>query len=73
MSFSKDPNAVIPWVVRATETVLAAAAKFPAIKRVVLTSSSSAVIIPETNKAGVRVDESMLQDTPTFVRFPNML
>lgn len=73
MSFSKDPNAVIPWVVRATETVLAAAAKFPAIKRVVLTSSSSAVIIPETNKAGVRVDESTsLQDTPTNVRYANM-
>ncbi|KAI8166748.1 Aldehyde reductase 2 [Colletotrichum sp. SAR 10_70] len=63
VSFSKDPNAVIPWVVRATETVLAAAAKFSAIKRVVLTSSSSAVIIPETNKPGVRVDENTWNDS----------
>ncbi|KAE9570610.1 Aldehyde reductase 2 [Colletotrichum fructicola] len=63
VSFSKDPNAVIPWVVKATETVLAAAAKFPAIKRVVLTSSSSAVIIPETNKPGDRVDENTWNDS----------
>lgn len=58
MSFRQEPNAVIPWVVKATETVLATAARFPAIRRVVLTSSSTAIIIPETNKPGVRVDES---------------
>ncbi|KAF9878360.1 NAD dependent epimerase/dehydratase [Colletotrichum karsti] len=62
VSFTKDPNAVIPWVIKATETVLATAAKFPAIKRVVLTSSSSAVLIPETNKTGVRVDENTWND-----------
>ncbi|TDZ40421.1 Aldehyde reductase 2 [Colletotrichum spinosum] len=57
VSFSKDPNQVIPWVVKATETLLATAAKVPTLKRVVLTSSSSAALIPKTNETGVRVNE----------------
>ncbi|KAL0934614.1 aldehyde reductase ii [Colletotrichum truncatum] len=61
VSFNDDPSAVIPWVVKATETVLATAAKFPGIKRVVLTSSSSATLIPEPNNR-VRIDENTWND-----------
>ncbi|KAJ6018215.1 hypothetical protein N7451_001594 [Penicillium sp. IBT 35674x] len=41
VSFSNDPKAVIPWVVRAIHNMLEAAAKTASIKRVVLVSSSS--------------------------------
>lgn len=58
MTFSGDPSAVIPWVVKAAVNVLEVAALNPAIKRVVLVSSSSTLynMIPEPN--GRRVDES---------------
>ncbi|KAL5355835.1 NAD dependent epimerase/dehydratase [Aspergillus floccosus] len=45
MSFSSDPNAVIPWVVNATMKILAAAAQTSSVKRVVLVSSSSAAYL----------------------------
>ncbi|KAF6808326.1 aldehyde reductase ii [Colletotrichum musicola] len=57
VSFDQDPEKVIPWVVKATENLLRIAAKFPSIKRVVLTSSSTAASFPETNKKGIVVTE----------------
>lgn len=42
MTFSTDPEAVIPWVVQATVGILEEAAKRSSVKRVVLVSSSSA-------------------------------
>lgn len=48
LTFSTDANAVIPWVVRATQNILKAAAS-SAVKRVVLTSSSTAALIPVPN------------------------
>ncbi|KAH8695618.1 cinnamoyl-CoA reductase [Talaromyces proteolyticus] len=55
MTFSTDPNLVIPWVVRATQNILEAASQQP-VKRVVLTSSSTAALVPEANLE-IRVDE----------------
>lgn len=45
-----DPSAVIPNVVRGTESILTSASKHPAIKRFVLTSSSTAALIPKLNE-----------------------
>ncbi|RAL15804.1 NAD(P)-binding protein [Aspergillus homomorphus CBS 101889] len=58
MSFSSDPNAVIPWVKRATVNLLEAAASQPSVKRFVLTSSSTAALLPTPGDAGIRVDEN---------------
>ncbi|THC91937.1 hypothetical protein EYZ11_008592 [Aspergillus tanneri] len=44
MSYNPDPNVVIPNVVAATLNVLAAAARAPSVKRVVLTSSVLAAL-----------------------------
>lgn len=57
MTFGEDPNTVIPWVVKATESILAAAAKQPSVKRVVLTSSAFAasLVVPDQKNY---VDES---------------
>lgn len=49
VTFSPDPNKVIPAVVEMTLQILRAAAKEPSVKRFTLTSSSVAVI---TQKAG---------------------
>ncbi|KAF6837192.1 NAD dependent epimerase/dehydratase [Colletotrichum plurivorum] len=57
MSLSDDPQAVIPWVVQATEIGLATAAKHPSIKRVVLTSSAFAATVPQPGLTGVVVTE----------------
>lgn len=56
-SLSGDPQAVIPWVVKATEIGLATAAKNPSIKRVVLTSSAFAATLPQPGGAGIVVTE----------------
>ncbi|KAK3652916.1 hypothetical protein LTR56_004864 [Elasticomyces elasticus] len=48
--FSADPNKVIPYVVAATEAVLEAASSVTSVKRVVLTSSSAAAVIPQPGK-----------------------
>ncbi|KAF9874611.1 NAD dependent epimerase/dehydratase [Colletotrichum karsti] len=53
LSLSDDPQKVIPWVVKSTEIALAAAAKHSSIKRVVLTSSAFAAIVPQYNKTAV--------------------
>jgi nucleoside-diphosphate-sugar epimerase len=55
---SPDPNAVIPKVVAGVLNVLEAASKHASVKRFVLTSSSSAALIPSPNEKIV-VDESM--------------
>ncbi|KXH48466.1 NAD dependent epimerase/dehydratase [Colletotrichum simmondsii] len=61
ISMSDDPKAVIPWVVKATETALSAAAKHSSIKRFVLTSSAFAAVIPQPNKE-MHIDESTWND-----------
>ncbi|OLN81367.1 Aldehyde reductase 2-like protein 7, partial [Colletotrichum chlorophyti] len=72
VSFRDDADAVINWVVKATQGVLAAAAKQPSVKRVVLTSSSSAVVFPVPNQTGVRVDETSWNDAAVkAARDPN--
>ncbi|KAF0324080.1 aldehyde reductase ii [Colletotrichum asianum] len=58
LSLSNDPQKVIPFVVKATEKALSAAAKHDSIKRVVLTSSAFAASTPEANETGVVVDEN---------------
>lgn len=49
MRLSPNPDEVIPGTVAATVNALTAAAKEPSVKRFVLTSSSSAVLIPKPN------------------------
>lgn len=55
---SSDPDTVIPNVVTGITNALEAASRHPSVKRFVLTSSSSAALIPQTNVEMV-VDESM--------------
>ncbi|KAJ5682091.1 NAD dependent epimerase/dehydratase [Penicillium maclennaniae] len=69
VSFNDDPNSVIPWVVRAVENVLEAASRHSSIKRFVLTSSSSAVLIPVPNKEGVQVDEGTWNEAAVKAAF----
>jgi len=57
LTFGSDPKAIIPWVVKATENMLVAAASQPQVKRFVLTSSSTAAVIPVADKLNVRVGE----------------
>ncbi|KAL2815047.1 NAD(P)-binding protein [Aspergillus cavernicola] len=58
LSFSPDPATVIPWVKQSTISLLGAAAREKSVKRFVLTSSSSAALLPVPNAEGVRVDEN---------------
>ncbi|KAJ5446909.1 NAD dependent epimerase/dehydratase [Penicillium cf. griseofulvum] len=67
VSFSNDPDTVIPWVVRAVENFLKAASRHPPVKRFVLTSSSAAALVPVTNQKGVRVDEDTWNETAVKV------
>ncbi len=50
LSFSPDPNAVIPGVIAGAINALSAAAKEPAVKRVVFTSSSAAILTARVNE-----------------------
>jgi hypothetical protein len=59
LTFSIDPQAVIPWVVKATFSILEVAAKTPTIKRVVLASSSSESYMLFPNRDGRQVGERM--------------
>lgn len=54
---SVDPNKAIPTVVHGALNMLSAAAKEPSIKRVVITSSSTAASAPKPNKEFV-IDEN---------------
>ena len=58
LSFSPDPNVVIPSTIKATQRALEAAAKEPGIKSFVLTSSSTAATKPHPNKE-FHVDRNM--------------
>ena len=58
MSFSADAEKVINDVVKATQSVLEAAAVQKSVKRFVLTSSSAAATLPSVNTEGNVVDES---------------
>ena len=49
MSWSPDPNKVIPGVIAGTLNALSAAAKQPSIKRFIYTSSSTAITQPKPN------------------------
>jgi len=51
VNFAPDPNTVIPQTVAGAVNALKAAAKEPSVKRVVLTSSSTAATLPKPDKA----------------------
>ncbi|RAH50395.1 aldehyde reductase II [Aspergillus brunneoviolaceus CBS 621.78] len=57
MSFNSDPDAVIPWVKRAAIHLLEAAASQSSVTRFVLTSSSTAALLPTPGLKTV-VDET---------------
>ncbi|OAP58308.1 hypothetical protein AYL99_07398 [Fonsecaea erecta] len=57
VSFSSDPDAVIPGVIASTVNLLRAAAAEQSVKSFVLTSSSTAALVPEPNKR-MTVDEN---------------
>jgi len=61
VSFSNDPKAVIPWVVRAIHNMLEAAAKTASIKRVVLVSSSSTTDNLYPDPRGREIHQGKLQ------------
>ena len=61
MTWSPDPNTVIPPTVAATINALKAAAKQPSVRRFVLTSSSSATTLPKSNHE-FTVDENSWND-----------
>lgn len=50
MSFSADPNKVIPGVIAGAINAASSAAKEPSVKRFVFTSSSAAILIPRLNE-----------------------
>jgi nucleoside-diphosphate-sugar epimerase len=54
---SPDPEKVISAAVKLTETALEAASKEPSIKRFVLTSSSSAAVIPDPSKGRIVIEK----------------
>ncbi|KIW45683.1 uncharacterized protein PV06_04054 [Exophiala oligosperma] len=62
VSFSTDADSVISGVVAGTLLVLKSAAKNPSVKSVVLTSSSSALLIPQPNTE-VEIDENTWNDS----------
>ncbi|KAJ5521038.1 hypothetical protein N7463_001491 [Penicillium fimorum] len=62
VSFSSNPEEVVPWVVRAVHNVLEAASRQCDIQRVVMTSSSIAALFPEPNKEGIVVREDSWND-----------
>ncbi|KAJ9640951.1 hypothetical protein H2199_005619 [Coniosporium tulheliwenetii] len=49
LTFSPDPNAVIPPTIAGTLSILKSTAKEPAIKRFVYTSSATAALLPKPN------------------------
>ncbi|KAK4069893.1 uncharacterized protein Triagg1_6688 [Trichoderma aggressivum f. europaeum] len=62
LSLTSDPHKVIPAVRAGLINALKAASSQESVKRFVLTSSSTAAIIPEPNKKGVVVDENTWND-----------
>ncbi|KAJ5371652.1 NAD-dependent epimerase/dehydratase [Penicillium concentricum] len=62
VSFSSNPEEVVPWVLRAVRNVLEAASRHCDIQRVVMTSSSITTVFPEPNKEGIVVREDSWND-----------
>ncbi|KAJ5153673.1 NAD-dependent epimerase/dehydratase [Penicillium coprophilum] len=62
VSFSSNPEEVVPWVVRAVDNLLEAASRHCDIQRVVMTSSSIAALFPEPNREGIVVHEDSFND-----------
>jgi nucleoside-diphosphate-sugar epimerase len=59
VSLNSDTDKVIAWVIAATTHLLKAAASQPSVKSIVLTSSSTAALVPKPNEE-IFVDESAL-------------
>ncbi|PTB59440.1 hypothetical protein M431DRAFT_544914 [Trichoderma harzianum CBS 226.95] len=62
VTLASEPHRIIPAVRNGTINALKAASSQESVKRFVLTSSSTAAIIPQANKKGVIVDESTWND-----------
>ncbi|KAL6690475.1 hypothetical protein J3F84DRAFT_353374 [Trichoderma pleuroticola] len=62
VTFASDPHRVIPAVRNGTINALKAASSQESVKRFVLTSSSTAAIVPQANKKGVIIDENTWND-----------
>lgn len=58
LSFSPDPNVVIPPTIHTTLAVLKAAARSPSVKRFVLTSSCAAATSPQVGRYPTVTSES---------------
>ncbi|KIH93809.1 cinnamoyl-CoA reductase [Sporothrix brasiliensis 5110] len=71
VSMNTDPSVVIPQTQQATRNILNAAAKNPQIQRFVLTSSSSAAIIPKANVKGAVIDQSTYNDEAVAAAWSN--
>ncbi|KAI2709124.1 hypothetical protein CBS147332_6183 [Penicillium roqueforti] len=69
VSFSANPEEVVPWVLRAVHNVLEAASRNSAIRRVVMTSSAVTALFPEPNKEGVVVREDSWNDEATKLAY----
>ncbi|KAL5360728.1 NAD(P)-binding protein [Aspergillus floccosus] len=57
VSMNPDPSVMIPNAVKTTLNILKAASKRPAVQRVVLTSSSTAVYTPSPNDEGMAITQ----------------
>ncbi|KAL5092570.1 hypothetical protein Trisim1_001123 [Trichoderma cf. simile WF8] len=62
VSLASDPHRIIPAVRNGTINALKAASSQESVKRFVLTSSSTAAIVPQANKKGVIIDENTWND-----------
>jgi Nucleoside-diphosphate-sugar epimerases len=65
-----DPNTVIPTAVGGAINVLKAASKHGLVKRVVLTSSSTAALIPKPNVKDIVVTEGEYEYSPPVCLTP---
>lgn len=66
---SYDPNEAVPMVVNGILHVLQACCKEPGIKRVVMTSSSTAAASPQPNKV-FTIDEKVRRQRPVLYAIP---
>ncbi|KAL6833435.1 hypothetical protein J3E69DRAFT_376543 [Trichoderma sp. SZMC 28015] len=62
VSLASDPHRIIPAVRNGTINALKAASSQESVKRFILTSSSTAAIVPQANKKGVIIDENTWND-----------
>lgn len=71
LSFSDDPNAVIPEVIAGVKSILESSAKEKSIKRFVYTSSSMAATMPKPNKKFTITPQSWNQEAVDKAWGPN--